>query len=229
MDLTDAETARYACQLALPGFGAAGQDALRSARVHVVGAGPVAGPALLYLAQAGVGAIYVDDAQDVADGDAAAWLYTPGQAGEPRLLAAMEAVRRISALVKVRPYATGADLTATLVCPPTPSIARTAAERARLAGVPHVVARADADGGEVVTIPSGAPCYSCASRPSAALPGSGPAAAAIGALAALELLLVVGGVRRGSGTGRRLEVDALGEPVARPTERRPGCDCANVY
>src|SRR5512147_2509994 len=66
MDLTEAEVARYACQLALPGFGAEGQVALRTARVHVVGAGVVAVPALLYLAQAGVGTLYLDDAHDVA-------------------------------------------------------------------------------------------------------------------------------------------------------------------
>ena len=229
MDLTEAEVARYACQLALPAFGAEGQVALRAARVHVVGAGLVAGPALLYLAQAGVGALYLDDAHDVAADDAAAWIYTAAQLDEPRLLAAMETVRRASALVKVRPYATGADLTATLVCAPTPSVARSAAERARLAGVPHVVARCEKDGSEIVTVPSGAPCYGCTSRPSAGLLGSGGAAAAVGALAALELLLVLGGVRRGAGAGRRLELDAFGHASVHPTARRPGCDCANVY
>lgn len=229
MDLTDAEAARYASQLALPGFGAAGQDAVRSARVHVVGAGPVAGPALLYLAQAGIGALYLDDTEDVGPQDAAAWLYTPAQQGEPRLLAAIEAVRRASALVKVRPYATGADLRATLVCASTPSVTRTAAERARLAGVPHVVVRADRDGGEVVTIPSGAPCYSCASRPGASVAGANEMAAAVGALAAMELLLLVAGVRRGAAAGRRIQLDGLGQTEVHATERRPGCDCANVY
>ncbi len=89
MALSDAETARYARQLILPGFGPLAQEFLRAARVQVVGAGDVAGPALLYLAAAGVGTIYVDDGADVAPEDAAAWLYGADQVGQPRLFAAV--------------------------------------------------------------------------------------------------------------------------------------------
>ncbi|HET9555236.1 MAG TPA: hypothetical protein VFP50_19885, partial [Anaeromyxobacteraceae bacterium] len=56
----------------------------------------------------------------------------------------------------------------------------------------------------------------------------GPAAAALGTLGALELLLVVARLVPARGAGRRLElVDGL--PVVRPTERAAGCDCRNVY
>jgi adenylyltransferase/sulfurtransferase len=229
MALTDAEVARYARQLVLPGLGAAAQELIRAAQVHVVGAGAVAGPALLYLAQAGVGTIYVDDGADVAAEDAGAWLYAPDQVGEPRLFAAMEAVRGASEFVKVRAQATtGTHPTAALVCAPSGNVARIAAERARLAGLPHVVALADGDGGQVVSVPSGAPCYNCGSRPSVAASPDGGAAAAVGALAALELLLVVGGVLKASGHGRRIDL-VLGHPHMQPTARIPGCDCANSY
>jgi molybdopterin-synthase adenylyltransferase len=227
MDLTEAERARYALQLALPDLGPEALERIRAARVHVVGAGAVAGPALLYLAQAGIGTIYLDDGADVAAEDAAAWLYESEQVGEPRLFAAMGAVRAASSFVKVRAYGTGVDASATLVCALTAGVARQAAERARLSGKPHVVALADGDGGAVVTVPSGAPCYGCASRPGAGVT-PGPAAAAVGALAALELLLMVAGAVKGPGAGRRIDL-VLGEPRAQPTARVPGCDCANVY
>jgi hypothetical protein len=203
------------------------QERIRTARVHVVGAGAVAGPALLSLAQAGVGTLYVDDGADVAEGDAS-WLFGPEHVGQPRLLAAMEAVRGASAFVEARPYSTmGVHLTAALVCVTDRSTASKAAERARLSGLPHVVALAEGDGGEVVAVPSGAPCYSCASRPGAGVQPRPGAAAAVGLLGAVELLLMLGGLATSS-SGRHTGL-VFGLPDARPTSRIPGCDCANTY
>ena len=194
-----------------------------------MGAGPVAGPALLSLAQAGVGALYVDDGADVLEGDAASWLYGPEQVGQPRLFGALSAVREASAFVEVRPYATtGVDLTATLVCVSARGTASKAAERARLSGLPHVVAVAEGDGGEVVAVPSGAPCYNCASRPGAGVHPQPGAAAAVGLLGAVELLLMLGGLLMSPGSGRHIGL-VLGLPHVRPTSRIPGCDCSNVY
>ena len=224
MALSDAEIARYARQLILPGFVPVTQEFLRAARVHVVGAGEVAGPALLYLAMAGVGTLHVDDGLDVAPEDAAAWLYGADQVGQPRLFAAIEALRAATAFSKARAYATGADPTAALVCTSSLGVARDAAERARVAGLPHVVAVVDGDGGEVVAVPPGAPCYACASRPGSGAPPRPGAAAAVGALGALELLLILAGVVEGE-PGRRIDV-VLGQPQARATSRVPGCACA---
>jgi molybdopterin-synthase adenylyltransferase len=226
MDLAGAERARYARQLVLPGFSEVAQALIRSARVHVVGAGAVGGPALLYLSQAGVGTIYVDEGGDVAQEDAAAWLYPAEHVGEPRLFDAIDAVRKASAFVEVRAHATGVRPMAALVCATTTELARAAAERARLAGLPHVVALANGDGGEVVAIPSGAPCYRCASRPMTGAPARGGAPAMVGVLGALELILVVAGAVNHA--GRRIELTS-GLPDVRPTARIPGCDCVNVY
>jgi adenylyltransferase/sulfurtransferase len=229
MSPSDAEAARYQRQLLVPGFSTAALEQLRGARVHVVGAGAAAGPALLYLAQAGVGTLYLDDDADVGAGDDPAWLYRPDQVGQPRILAALEAVRAASALTTVRIHATGSEVTATLVCAQSEGVARTAAERARLAGKPHVVGLATGDGGgEVVVVPYGAPCFSCATRPGARVPARGATAAAIGSLAALELVLLLGRIVPGRPAGRRIEL-ADGRPSAQATTRRPGCDCHNAY
>lgn len=218
----DATAARLARHLQLPGLGREGNDRIRSASIHVVGAGAVAGPALLYLAQAGAGTLYVDDGVDVTIADARAWLYSPEHAGQQRLFPGIEAVRGASALTKVRAYSSDTIyVNAALVCPDTMAVARKLAEGVRRSGLPQVVAFA----GQVVTIPPGAPCFQCASKP-APLPPLHGMPAALGALAATELLLCIGQV--GERTGRRITfVD--GWPVAEATVRRPGCDCVNVY
>jgi adenylyltransferase/sulfurtransferase len=221
--LADAEIQRYARQLLLPGFGPVSQDFLRAARVHVVGAGAVAGPALVYLAEAGVGTLSVDDGADVSPTDAAHWLYPPDRGGQPRTLVAMESLRDVNGFVRARMHATGFDATAALVCPDSPAVAREAAERARQAGLPHVVAQGDGDGGWVVTVPIGAPCYSCAQRGVAVLAPTPGAAASLGALAALELLLVLAQAAQDP-RGRRVEL-VRGQPLARATVRQAGCVC----
>lgn len=59
------EAQRYARQMALPEFGAAGQEKLRAARVLLIGAGGLGSPAALYLAAAGVGTLGIVDADRV--------------------------------------------------------------------------------------------------------------------------------------------------------------------
>jgi len=222
--LNDAELARYARQLALPGFSPITQEALAAARVHVVGAGEVAGPALLYLAGAGVGTLLLDDPLDVAPEDGAAWLYGRADVGEPRVFAAAAALKSAGAFAKARPYATGAQPTHALVCAGALGTAREAAERARQAGLPHVVAAVEGDGGEVVSVPPGAPCFACASRPGSGVPGRAGAAAAVGALAALELMLLITGAAAAP-RGRRIDL-LEGTLQMRATTRVPTCACA---
>ena len=224
MALNEAEQGRYARQLAIPGFSAIAQEALAAARVHVVGAGEIAGPALVYLAGAGVGSLLLDDDLDVAPEDGSAWLYSSEAVGQPRIFAAAAALKASTSFVRARPFATGAQPTATLVCGGPQGTAREAAERARLAGIPHVVALADDEGGAVVSIPPGAPCYACASRPGMGRPGRAGAVAALGALGALELLLLITAIGDGH-RGRRLDL-VQGTLHTRATTRVAGCACA---
>jgi len=221
--LSEVEVQRYARQLLLPGFGPVSQEFLRAARVQVVGAGAIAGPAMTFLAAAGVGTLSIDDGADVAATDPAHWLYPPERAGEPRAFAAIAALKAVNGLVKPRVHATGFEPTAVLVCPESPVVARDAAERAQSAGLPHVVAQGDGDGGFVVSVPPGAPCYRC-SASSPALPATLGAAATLGGLAALELLLLLAQAAQ-EPRGRKLEL-VRGVPLARATHRQAGCTCA---
>jgi molybdopterin/thiamine biosynthesis adenylyltransferase len=61
MTLSADETRRYARHLVLKDIGGAGQQALKSARVAVIGAGGLGSPVIAYLAAAGVGTIGIVD------------------------------------------------------------------------------------------------------------------------------------------------------------------------
>lgn len=219
--LDDVRIARYARQLLVPGLGEAAQLRLGAARVRVVGAGAAVAPALVYLVQAGAGKLWIDDAEAVAPADAGGWLYVPQDVGRPRAEAAADGLRRLSRLVAVEPYPTGGVPTATLVAAASPAQALHAAEAARRAGVPHVVLEADADGGALVSVPPGAPCYNCARSTGEGRPAL-PGAAALAALGATELVLMI--ATPGAVPGRRFDL-VRGVATQRATVRLTGCPC----
>ena len=64
--LSPEETRRYARHLVLKGMGGGGQQALKAARVLVVGAGGLGSPAIAYLAGAGVGTLGIVDHDSVS-------------------------------------------------------------------------------------------------------------------------------------------------------------------
>ncbi len=222
MALSEDRIARWARQLLVPGFGEAGQERLAASRVRVVGAGPVAGPALVYLVQAGFGRIWVDDPATVGPGDLSAWLYPPTSVGRPRAETAVEALAPLSRFTSVEPFPAVGVPTAALVCSPSAALALAVADQWRRARIPHVVVEVDGEGGAVIGIPPGAPCYSCARSVDSS--GRPPLAgtAALGALAAEELAVLV--AEEGA-PGRRIDL-VRGIATARPTLRLPGCECS---
>jgi adenylyltransferase/sulfurtransferase len=221
-ELDEARVARWARQLLVPGFGAPGQERLMASRVRVVGADAAAAPALVYLAQAGVGRLWIDDPELAGPADLGGWLLTPEAAGRPRAEAVVAALAPFSSFVAVEAYPVGGVPTATLVVAGSEPQALGAAEAARRARIPHVVLLADGDGGAVISVPVGAPCYACARGSTGAGRPPEPGAAALAALAAQELLLLV--VDPAATAGRRYEL-VRGVSSVRATTRLPGCAC----
>jgi len=222
-ELDEGRIARWARQLLVPGFGAAGQERLMASRVRVVGADALAAPALVALAQAGVGKLWIDDPELAGPADLGGWLLGPEAAGQPRAEAAAAALAPFSSYVAVEAYPLGGVPTATLVVASSSAQALGAAEAARRAQLPHVVLEADGDGGTVVSVPRGAPCYACGRGGGSAGRPPTPGAAALAALAAQELLLLI--ADPAATAGRRFEL-VRGVTSMRPTARLPGCACA---
>ena len=63
--LTENELKRYDRQMMIPGFGEAGQEKLKRAKVFIAGAGGLGSPIAIYLAAAGVGTIRIVDRDTV--------------------------------------------------------------------------------------------------------------------------------------------------------------------
>lgn len=225
MALTDDRIARYARQLLVPGFGEEAQEQLGRSRVRVVGADGVASAALVTLVQSGIGKLWIEDHEDVAPADVEGWLYPPSAVGSPRAEAARAVLAPMSRFVSVEAYPTGGVPTATLVLAPSTAQAVASAEAARRAGIPHVVAEADGDGGAVISVPPGAPCYACARSTAGAGRPPQPGIAALAALAAEELVLMI--AFPGTILGRRLDL-VRGVTTLRATTRLPGCVCAGA-
>jgi adenylyltransferase/sulfurtransferase len=222
VSLSDDRIHRYARQLLVPAFGEAAQEQLGRARVRVVGADAVASAALVTLVQSGVGKVWVDDAEDVAPADVAGWLYPPSAVGTPRAEAARTVLQPMSRFTAVEPYPAGGVPTATLVFAASGPQALASAEAARRAGVPHVVVEPDGEGGAVISIPPGAPCYTCGRSTAGAGRPPQPGIAALSELAAQELLLLV--AFPGTIPGRRVDL-VRGVTTVRATARLAGCPC----
>ena len=221
-ELDEPRIARWARQLLVPGLGATGQERLMASRVRVIGADALSAPALVYLAQAGVGKLWIDDPELAGPADLGGWLLGPEAAGRPRAEAAAAALAPFSSFVAVETYPMGGVPTATLVVASSDAQALGAAEAARRARAPHVVIQADGDGGVVVSVPVGAPCYACARGASGAGRPPAPGAAALASLGAQELLLLV--ADPAATAGRRFEL-VRGVSSMRATARMPGCAC----
>jgi molybdopterin-synthase adenylyltransferase len=220
--LADERVARFARQLLVPGFGELAQLRLQEARVRAVGASGAASAALVYLVQAGVGKLWLDDAEGVSPADVAGWLFHPDTVGMPRVEVARMALSSLSRFTDVAWYPVGGVPTATLVAAPSVAQALAAAEAARRAGVPHVVLEMDSDGGSVVTVPPRAACYACARSTSSAERPPVAATAALAALAAAELVQMI--ADPGALPGRRVDL-VRGIANARVTARLAGCAC----
>jgi len=100
--LSDEELLRFSRQILMPRFDIAGQEALKSARVMVVGAGGLGCPVALYLGAAGVGHITLvdDDVIELANLQRQIAFET-AQIGESKAETLATRVRRINPAVSI--------------------------------------------------------------------------------------------------------------------------------
>ncbi|MEN0087766.1 MAG: ThiF family adenylyltransferase, partial [Pseudomonadota bacterium] len=95
--LSDEEVERYARHIVLHEFGGAGQQALKAARVLIIGAGGLGAPAMMYLAAAGVGTIHVVDDDEVSLSNLQRQIiHDTEQVGAPKVSSAAAAIERIN-------------------------------------------------------------------------------------------------------------------------------------
>nr|WP_272214304.1 molybdopterin-synthase adenylyltransferase MoeB [Marinicella sp. W31]MDC2879551.1 molybdopterin-synthase adenylyltransferase MoeB [Marinicella sp. W31] len=96
---------RYARHIVLPEIGGAGQQALKRARVLVIGAGGLGSPVLAYLAAAGIGTLGIadDDAVSLSNLQRQV-IHDSGTVGEEKTKSAARAIARINPHVICRRF-----------------------------------------------------------------------------------------------------------------------------
>jgi molybdopterin/thiamine biosynthesis adenylyltransferase len=225
MSFSDEEVDRYARHLVLREIGGPGQQALKAARVLIVGAGGLGAPAALYLAAAGVGEIGLADPDTVALSNLQRQiLYSGADIDRSKVEAAAERLAGLNPNVAVTPIAARLtpDNAAELVQPydlvldGTDDFAtRFTVNAACLAEAKPLVSGAIGRWTGQVAVFSGQPCYRCLvpeippeAETCATVGVVGALAGVIGSMMALEAIKLITGAGD-SLTGRLLIYDAL--------------------
>jgi molybdopterin/thiamine biosynthesis adenylyltransferase len=225
MSFSDAEIDRYARHLVLREIGGPGQQALKAARVLIIGLGGLGAPAALYLAAAGVGRLGLVDPDHVALSNLQRQvLYATGDIGRPKTEGAAE---RLSALnpeieITTHPVAVTTDNARALIADHdlvldgTDDFAtRFAVSDACVAEGKPLVSGAIGRWTGQVGVFNGRPCYRCLvpevppdADTCAAVGVIGALAGVIGAMMAVEAVKLITGAGRDL-TGRLMIHDAL--------------------
>ncbi|HEY2661174.1 MAG TPA: molybdopterin-synthase adenylyltransferase MoeB [Caulobacteraceae bacterium] len=222
---TDEEVERYARHLVLREVGGAGQQALKAARVLIVGAGGLGAPAALYLAAAGVGTLGLADADTVSLSNLQRQvLYAATDIGRLKVEAAADHLAALNANVVVRAHPLMLDAAAAwdlvrdydLVLDGTDNFeTRFAVSDACVAEGKILVSGAIGRWTGQVGVFKGQPCYRCLvseAPPDAetcvAVGVVGALAGVIGSMMALEAIKLITGAGQAL-TGRLLIYDGL--------------------
>jgi len=236
--LTDYDRTRYGRQMLIGGWGAAGQERLKAARVFIAGAGGLGSPAALYLAAAGVGAIALADSDcpELSNLNRQI-LYTDADLGRPKAETAAEALRRLNPAITVTAAAEriDADNVARVIGPAdlildcldnfeTRYVLNAYSLRR---GIPLIHAAVWGLSGQVTFLdPPRTPCLQClfpAPPPRDVFPVAGVAPGLAGCLQAAEALKFLSGIGP-TLRGRLLTFDAEHMTFATlPIERVPDC------
>ncbi|WP_185983972.1 molybdopterin-synthase adenylyltransferase MoeB [Aureimonas mangrovi] len=108
--LSGEEIGRYARHLVLPEIGGPGQQALKRARVLLIGAGGIGSPAALYLAAAGIGTIGIADDDTVSLSNLQRQiLHQSADVGTSKLASASRSINALNPHVAVESHALRID------------------------------------------------------------------------------------------------------------------------
>ncbi|MDM3418069.1 molybdopterin-synthase adenylyltransferase MoeB [Citrobacter sp. Cb021] len=176
-ELSDQEMMRYNRQIILRGFDFEGQEALKEARVLVVGVGGLGCAATQYLAGAGIGHLTLLDFDTVSVSNLQRQtLHSDATVGQPKVLSARDALARINPYIAITPVnalldeseihtlITEHDLV--LDCTDNVSIRNQLNAGCFAARIPLVSGAAIRMEGQITvfTYQEGEPCYRCLSR-----------------------------------------------------------------
>ena len=250
MELSDAQLDRYARHIILKEIGGAGQKALLTARVLVIGAGGLGSPCIQYLAAAGVGTIGIvdDDAVSLSNLQRQT-IHGTADVGRAKVESAADAVARLNPDVRIERHATRltADNAAGLVgaydivADGSDSFATrlAVADAAHRAKRPLVSAAVGPFDGQLSVFRGwepGQPCYRCWVGNAVDRDGEtcadqgvlGALTGVMGSLQALEVIRAITGFGEGL-EGRMLFLDALTMRMRTVTlPKDPGCaGCGN--
>ena len=242
MALSKEELIRYSRQLVIPGVGPEGQEKLKAARVAVVGAGGLGNIVLAYLAGAGVGEIGVFDFGPVELSNLhRQFIYGTGDIGKLKTELARQRLLEVNPEVKVSSREgalTAENMTGALagydyIADCTDNFAtRAAINRACLELKKTYVHGAvfQLAGQLAVFEPHSGPCLECICPGAGALENQacaeagvlGPAAGAVGAMQALEVLKLILGFETLKGKFAMLDFQSAGFSVS---EMKKYADC----
>jgi len=225
MPFSDAEVERYARHLVLKEIGGPGQQALKAARVLVVGVGGLGAPAALYLAAAGVGRIGLVDGDTVALSNLQRQvLFATEDVGEAKTTAAAEHLGALNPQIEIIAHpvmlttANAAEIVGgyDIVLDGTDDFeTRFAVNAACVALAKPLVSGALGRWSGQVGVFEGRPCYRCLvpetppdAETCAVVGVVGALAGMIGAAMALEAIKLITGAGRPL-TGRLLVYDGL--------------------
>ncbi|MFM4704434.1 molybdopterin-synthase adenylyltransferase MoeB [Aeromonas bivalvium] len=241
--LSDAELLRYNRQIVLKSFDFEGQEALKQARVLVIGAGGLGCAASQYLAVAGVGQLTLVDFDRVELSNLQRQvLHSDGRIGMYKVDSAAETLRGLNPWLEVKTHAALADETLldallpshqlVLDCTDNVAIRNLLNQRARQHRVPLVSGAAIRLEGQLCsfTWQADEPCYACLSslfgEQALSCVEAGilaPMVGLVGSLQALEAIKLLAGMGK-SHSGRLLMIDGLSGRFRELTlPKRPDC------
>ena len=237
---TDDDVERYARHLVLAEIGGPGQQKLAAARVLIVGAGGVGGPAALYLAAAGVGTLTLVDPDTVALSNLQRQiLFTGDDIGRPKVEAGADRLTALNPGVHVQTVAgpLSADNARALIAGHDVVLDGTDDFQTRFAvnaacvaeDVPLVSGALGRWSGQVGVF-TGRPCYQCLvpeippdAETCARVGVVGALAGVVGAMAALEAIKLITGAGEPL-TGRLMLYEGL-SATARTVRITADPDC----